>query len=297
MAENKKKRLSRGLDAIFGEGSDGADIQSMLDAIERKAPEASQVSISLDEIRPNPYQPRKNFDQEKLDELTQSIKDHGVFQPVLLKKTIDGYYIVAGERRYRAARQAGLTTLPAIIIDITDEQMMEIALLENIQRENLNPIEEAKAYKALQERLSLTQEELSMRVGKSRAHVANTIRLLKMPEILQNYVLDGQLTMGHVKPLITIEDVDQEIAIANRAIKENLSVRQVEDIVKGYKLQVSRKKKPKPVKNENYSYAENIIRKKYRTKVKIDDSSITLKYTNVEDLNRILELMGVLEDV
>lgn len=295
-APAKKKKLGKGLDAIFADGSTGGDLQSMIDAIEKKAPELSQIVVSIKEIRPNPYQPRKNFDQEKLAELSASIKEHGIFQPLLLKKSIQGYDIVAGERRFRAATMAGLEEVPAIIVDFTDDQMMEIALLENIQREDLNAIEEAKAYKMIMEKLGLTQEELSQRVAKSRAHVANTLRLLNMPDVLQDYVLEGTLTMGHVKPLIGLEDA-KALSIAQRAIDESLSVRQVEDIVKGYKLSQQKKAMPKKEKDASYVYAEGLIRKKFRTKVKVEDKSITIKYTDTKDLNRILELMGVIEDL
>lgn len=295
MAAGKKKKLGKGLDAIFNDASQGADLQSMINAIEKKSPQLSQVMISIDEIRPNPYQPRKHFDQEKLNELAQSIHEHGIFQPIIVKKSISGYEIVAGERRFRAANIVGLKELPAIIVDFTDQQMMEIALLENIQREDLNAIEEAKAYQTMMEKLDLTQDELSKRVGKSRAHIANTVRLLKMPQKLQDYVLEGKLTMGHIKPLITIDE-KKALEIAKKAIKENLSVRAVEDIVKGIKLQNARKAKPKVEKPKEYVYVEGLLRKKYRTKIKVDDNAITIKYTNTEDLNRILELMGVIEE-
>ena len=152
MATTKKKKLGKGLDAIFGE-TQGGDLQSMIEAIEKKAPEMTQVQIPLNEIRPNPYQPRKHFDQEKLNELAQSIKEHGIFQPIILKASIQGYEIVAGERRYRAAGIVGLETVPAIIVEFSDQQMMEIALLENIQREDLNPIEEAHAYSAMMNKI------------------------------------------------------------------------------------------------------------------------------------------------
>lgn len=295
MAAGKKKKLGKGLDAIFNDASQGADLQSMINAIEKKSPQLSQVMISIDEIRPNPYQPRKHFDQEKLNELAQSIHEHGIFQPIIVKKAISGYEIVAGERRFRAANIVGLKELPAIIVDFTDQQMMEIALLENIQREDLNAIEEAKAYQTMMEKLDLTQDELSKRVGKSRAHIANTVRLLKMPQKLQDYVLEGKLTMGHIKPLITIDE-KKALEIAKKAIKENLSVRSVEDIVKGIKLQNAKKAKPKVEKPKEYVYVEGLLRKKYRTKIKVDDNAITIKYTNTEDLNRILELMGVIEE-
>ena len=294
MATTKKKKLGKGLDAIFGE-TQGGDLQSMIEAIEKKAPEMTQVQIPLNEIRPNPYQPRKHFDQEKLNELAQSIKEHGIFQPIILKASIQGYEIVAGERRYRAAGIVGLETVPAIIVEFSDQQMMEIALLENIQSEDLIPIEEAHAYSAMMNKLNLTQEELSKRVGKSRTHIANTVRLLKMNSQLQSYVLEGTLTMGHIKPLITINE-KKALEIAKKAIDEQLSVRAVEDIVKGVKLQEAKKDKPKVQKPKEFIYVEGLLRKKYRTKIKVDENTITLKYTDTKDLNRILELMGVIEE-
>ena len=290
-----KKKLGKGLDAIFSDGTQGADLVSMLDAIEKKAPEMAQLKVPINEIRPNPYQPRKVFDEEKLEELAQSIKVNGIFQPLILKKSIQGYEIVAGERRYRAAMMVGLNEVPAILVEFSDEQMMEIALLENIQREDLNAIEEAQAYSTMMEKFNLTQEELSKRIGKSRTYIANTVRLLKMPDVLQNYVLEGKLTMGHVRPLIILDD-DVALKIAKKAIDEHLSVRQVEDQVKGYKLQQARKNKPKDEKSNEFKYAEDLLRKKFRTSIKIDEKSIRINYTDVNDLNRILEAMGVIEE-
>lgn len=235
MAE-KKKKLNKGLDAIFG-----GDITSLIDDIENNTPESSQEKIKLDEIRPNPYQPRKVFDEQALNELALSIKEHGIFQPVILKKSVQGYEIVAGERRCRAAKIAELDEVPAIIVDFTDQQMMEIALLENIQREDLNAIEEAQAYHTMMEKLHLTQNELANRIGKSRTHITNTLRLLNLPEKIQEYVLDGSLSMGHARALITL-DKEKALKIAKRVIDEKLSVRDVENIVKGFELQEARKK-------------------------------------------------------
>ncbi len=288
MAANRKKK--RGLEDLF----DG-DLSSFIDDIENNTPKSSQVTVSIEEIRPNPYQPRRVFDEEKLNELASSIQQHGIFTPLILKKAIHGYEIVAGERRYRAAKMAGLSEVPAIIMDFNDEQMLEIALLENIQREDLNAIEEAQAYRNMMDKLGLTQEKLAERLGKSRTYIANTLRLLQLPEKIQQYVLDGKLTMGHVRPLITLDE-DKAIEIADRAIAEKLSVRSVENIIKGIELGKAKKNKPKPQPNEEYQYAEELVRKKFRTKVKIDDKTITLKYTDVQDLNRILELMGVIEE-
>ena len=294
-ASKKTKKLGKGLDAIFGEASQGGDLQSVISAIEKKAPQLSQVEVKLKDIRPNPYQPRKHFDEEKLNELAVSIKEHGIFQPIILKESVQGYEIVAGERRFRAASIVGLEEVPAIIVDFSDQQMMEIALLENIQREDLNAIEEAQAYQSMMKKLKLTQEELSKRVRKSRAHIANTVRLLKMPKKLQDYVLEGTLTMGHIKPLITIDE-KKALEVAQKAIDNELSVREVEDIVKGIKLQDARKAKPKEEKPKEYVYVEGLLRKKYRTKIKVDDNTITIKYSDTKDLNRILEIMGVIEE-
>lgn len=286
----KNKKLGKGLDAIFG-----GDITSLIDDIEKNAPEFGQVSVSLDEVRPNPYQPRKLFDEEKLQELAVSIKEHGIFQPVILKQSIQGYEIVAGERRCRAAKIAGLTEVPAIVVEFTDQQMMEIALLENIQREDLNSIEEAKAYQQMMENLNLTQEDLGKRIGKSRSYIANTLRLLQLPEMIQNYVLEGKISMGHARCLITLPKERAE-SLAKRCIDEGLTVRDVENVVKGIELGNSRKDRPKVEKPKEYVYVEGLLRKKFRTKIKVDEKAVTIKYTDTKDLNRILELMGVIEE-
>lgn len=286
----KNKKLNKGLDAIFG-----GDITTLISDIENNTPDSQQEKILLDEIRPNPYQPRKVFNEEALNELAVSIKEHGVFQPVILKKSIHGYEIVAGERRCRAARIAGLSDVPAIIVDFTDDQMMEIALLENIQREDLNAIEEAKAYQSLMEKLGLTQAQLGERIGKSRTYITNILRLLNLPEKIQDYVLSGDLSMGHARALITLDE-DKALQIANRVIDEKLSVRDVENIVKGIELQKARQNKPKAEKPKEYEYVESLLRKKYRTRIKVDEKTITIKYSDTNDLNRLLELMGVIEE-
>ena len=172
---------------------------------------------------------------------------------------------------------------------------IEIALLENIQREDLNAIEEAQAYQTMMEKLKLTQNELAKRIGKSRTHITNTLRLLNLPERIQEYVLDGSLSMGHARALITL-DKERALKIAKRVIDEKLSVRDVENIVKGFELQEARKNKPKVEKSKEYQYVEGLLRKKYRTRIKVDDKSITIKYSDTDDLNRLLELMGVIEE-
>lgn len=289
---SSKRKLGKGLNEMFG-----GNVEALIDDIENNTPKSQQVQVKLSEIRPNPHQPRRFFDEEKLNELALSISQHGVFTPVILKKSsIQGYEIVAGERRVRASKIAKLEEVPAIIVDFTDDQMMEIALLENIQREDLNAIEEAQAYRSMMDHMSLTQDALAKRIGKSRTHIANMMRLLNLPETLQNMVLSGELSMGHVRPLITL-DKEDALRIGKRARDEKLSVREVENIVKGLELQKKRKEKPKPEKNTHYDYVEGLLRRKFRTKVKVEDQKITLKFSNDEDLNRILELLNVIEDV
>ena len=204
--ENKKRALGRGLEDLFN--SENIDYSTVEQKIYEGASNEEIVEISLDELRPNPYQPRKVFDEEALNELASSIKEHGVFQPIIVKKSIKGYDIIAGERRFRASKMAGLEKIPAIVREFTDEQMMEIALLENLQRENLSAIEEATAYKAMIEHLNLTQDELSKRVGKSRSHVTNIIGLLRLPKVVQDMISDNRITMGHARALSKLNDDD-----------------------------------------------------------------------------------------
>ncbi len=197
--ETNRKALGMGLEKLFS--NDNLDIESIEQKIIEEATNEDIIEVNINELRPNPYQPRKKFDEEALRDLAESIKEYGVFQPIIVKKSIKGYYIVAGERRVRASKLAGLTTIPAIPRDFTDDQMMEIGLLENIQRENLNVIEEAEAYKSMLDNLHLTQEELSKKVGKSRSHITNIIGLLRLPDEVKELVLKNELSMGHARVL------------------------------------------------------------------------------------------------
>ena len=219
-------RLGKGLSAIFGE-----DVGNVLEDIQQgktEVHEDSKFEVEVKDVKPNPYQPRKNFDDDKIQELADSIKLHGVFTPILVKKAVKGYELIAGERRLRASKVAGLKTIPAILMEFDDQQMMEIALLENIQREDLNAIEEAQGYEKLIKKLGYTQEELAKRIGKSREHVANMLRLLKLPKSVQQYVIDKQLSMGHVRALLGLKDASQIEDVAKKAIQLHLSVRAVE---------------------------------------------------------------------
>jgi len=283
MADDKS-RLGKGLEAIFGQ-----NVSSVLDEIQHSGANNSE-DIEVKLIHPNPYQPRQHFDQAKIDELAMSIQEHGVFTPVLIRKSVSGYQLIAGERRLRAVKQVGLERIPAIILDFDDRQMMEVSLIENIQREDLNVVEEAKAYQTLIERLGITQEELGKKVGKSRVHITNTLRLFQLPESVIQMLSNQELSMGQVKPLISCEDKALVESIAKRIVKEKLSAREVEALMK---------KKPKidkPLISHHYDYAEQLLRNKLQTKVKIEGSKIQIHFDSESDLNRLLELMNALED-
>lgn len=292
MSTRDTNRLGKGLNSIFGQ-----DVSKVLEDIQNgdvKTEKQEQTKIDIDQIRPNPYQPRKVFDDTALQELSQSIKQHGVFTPILVKKSIQGYDLIAGERRLRASKLAGMSDIPAIIVDLNDQEMMEIALLENIQRENLNGIEEAKAYEQLIQRLNYTQEQLANRVGKSREHITNTLRLLKLPEDVQEYVVQKKLSMGHVRALIGLKDENMIRKIAKQAIDQGLSVRKIEQLVKD----LQHKKEPEKQVEENIfiKEAKNKLEEYFQTSVKVSEHSISIHYENEEDMNRILELLNLIEE-
>lgn len=292
--ENKKRALGRGLEQLFN--TENLDLESFEKSVYETTPKEEILEIPIDELRPNPYQPRKTFDEEALRELADSIEEHGVFQPIIVKRSIKGYEIIAGERRFRASKMAGKSTIPAIVRDFSDEEMMEIALLENLQREDLNAIEEAMAYRTLQERLGLTQEELAKKVGKSRSHVTNMIGLLRLPEEVKELVTENKLTMGHARMLSKLEDNNQIREMADKIVMEGLSVREVETLGDNPEME----KRNKIVRKEKrefseYKYAENLLRDKLDTKVKIGEKKIEITFTSTADLNRILEVLDVKE--
>ena len=291
--ENKKRALGRGLEQLFN--SENLDMESFEKAVYETADSEEIFEINLDELRPNPYQPRKKFDNDALTDLASSIKEHGVFQPIIIKKSIKGYEIIAGERRVRASKLAGKTTIPAIIRDFTDEQMMEIALLENLQRENLNVIEEAIAYKSMIDNLHITQDELSKKVGKSRSHVTNILGLLRLPEQVRQLVTDDKISMGHARMISKLESEYQMIELANKIVDEALTVRDVEKISTEDNLDKKVKIKPRKEENPDYKYVESLLRDKLDTKIKVTDKKIEISFTNIADLNRILEVLNVKE--
>ena len=289
MEQTKRRALGRGLEELF-------NIEDInYDKIEEKIIETSTdeevKEIPLNEIRVNPYQPRKTFNEESLNELALSIKEHGVFQPIIVKKSIRGYEIVAGERRYRASKIAGKETIPAIIREFTDEQMMEIAVLENLQRENLNAIEEAEAYLSLMKNLNLTQEQLSKRVGKSRSHITNIIGILNLPQEVKDLVKENKLTMGHARTLSKIEDPEKIKELANLVISENMNVRMLEETTKEQEIPKKVKQNTKE-KNSEIIGIEKELSDYFGTKVKIGNKKLEIRFENQNDLNRILEIMN-----
>ncbi|MDD2435510.1 MAG: ParB/RepB/Spo0J family partition protein [Bacilli bacterium] len=292
--ENKKRALGRGLEQLFN--NENLDLESLEKRIYETASKEEIVELDLAELRPNPYQPRKNFDDVALQELSDSIKEYGVFQPIIVKKSIKGYEIIAGERRVRASRLAGLEKIPAIIRNFTDEEMLEISLLENLQRENLNALEEAIAYKTMLEKLNLTQEELSKKVGKSRSHVTNILGLLRLPTDVQKMIINNEISMGHARALSKLSSDEQIYDMAQKIIRDSLTVRDIEDITESPKIEkkVKMERRPREINNE-YKYVEDLLREKLDTKVKIKDKKVEISFNNVADLNRILEIINIKE--
>ncbi|GBG95488.1 chromosome partitioning protein ParB [Ligilactobacillus salitolerans] len=289
---NKKKNtkgLGRGIEALFEDFSE-------------EASENEQVSeLALSEIRPNPYQPRKHFDEHGLAELADSIEKSGVFQPIIVRKsTIKGYEIIAGERRFRASKIAGKQTIPAIIRDVDEERMMEIAVLENLQREDLNPIEEAEAYNTLMEKLQLTQTQVSERLGKSRPYIANYLRLLSLPAEVKSLIRQQKLSMGQARTLLSLKDKSKILALAEKAIANNMTVRQLEAEV--LSLNGEGKKKIKhPIRKVSpfLKESEQLLGQKFGTKVAIKNNEksgkgkIEINYLSNNDLNRILDVLNI----
>ena len=288
--EQKKKALGRGLEELFS--TEVLDFDTFESNIMENATTNEIQDIPINEIRPNPYQPRKSFNEEALRELSESIKNHGVFQPIIVKKGIRGYDLIAGERRLRASKMAGLDKIPAIVKDFSDDEMREIALLENIQRENLTAIELAWAYKGIIDNLDIRQEDLALRIGKSRSHITNTLGLLNLPEEVQKMILNGELSMGHARVLSKMEDESKITGLAKKIINEGLSVHELDEISKDEEI-----KKRVPItrreRNTDYTNIENELKDILGTKVKVDNKKINIYFENVNDLNRILEIMNI----
>lgn len=281
--ETKKKALGKGLEELFSNASFAFD--NFEEEIVKQE-KNSTIEIPIEEIRSNPYQPRKTFSEESLNELSESIKEYGVVQPIIVKKSIKGYELVAGERRTKAAKLAGLITIPAIVKDFSDDEMMEIALLENIQREDLNPIDEAESISNIIRLRGLTQDDFARKFGKSRSYITNLLGILRLPQIVQDKVKQGILSMSHARALSKLEDEEKIILLATKIEKEGLNVRDVERILS---------KKDKITKSSitlnNYRIYEDAISEATGSKVKITNKKIEISYDSLTDLKRIMEIL------
>ena len=291
MARNSRNKdtkkhggLGRGIEALF---EDEPQIEDHEEEIQ---------DLNLSDIRPNPYQPRKNFDDKSLKELADSIKENGVFQPIIVRKSINGYEIIAGERRFRASKMAKKGTIPAIVRDFSESQMMEVAVLENLQREDLTPLEEAQAYEMLQKNLGLTQEEVSKRMGKSRPYIANYLRLLTLPSKTKHLLQHGDLSMGQARTLLGLKNKDKIDEVAKQVVKEGMPVRKVEALVANLN---SKKPRKKTVKKSAFIRAtEHQLADKLGSSVNISENKkgsghLSIGFSSVDELNRILDVLGV----
>ena len=289
--ETKRRALGKGLEELFN--NEQLDLNKFEKTIIESTPKEEIIEVKLSELRPNPYQPRKVFDESKLEELASSIKEYGVFQPIIIKKSIKGYEIIAGERRVKASTKAGLETIPAIVRNFTDEEMMEIALLENLQRENLNSIEEATAYRKLLDNLKITQEELAKKLGKSRSHITNMLGLLSLPEEVKEMINESKISMSHARVLSKIEEKDKILDLAHKIVDKNLNVRDLEEISQD--KEILKKHHIEKKKVNEYHYIEENLCDKLGTKVKVSKNKIEIKFNNNEDLNRILDILNLIE--
>ncbi|MBC8574370.1 ParB/RepB/Spo0J family partition protein [Jingyaoa shaoxingensis] len=294
----KKSGLGKGLDALIPAGNKKTVVKKDSEPviIEKIVEKKGVETLKITEVEPNREQPRKNFDEDALLELADSIKQYGVIQPLIVQKKADHYEIIAGERRWRAAKMAGVKEIPVIIKDYTDQQVMEISLIENIQREDLNPIEEAMAYKNLMEEFHLKQDEIAEKVSKSRTAVTNSMRLLKLDKRVQQMMIDDMISAGHARTLITIEDPDAQYNIATKIFDEKLSVRETEKLVKLLQKPEVKKEKVEKVNSFIYKDIEEKMKAILGTKVTVDHKSnnkgkISIEYYSNEELERILYLL------
>jgi ParB family chromosome partitioning protein len=276
----KRKALGRGLGAL-------------LPSVPAGSVEKTYLDLPIDEVIPNKYQPRTTFDEQSLNGLAQSIKSDGVIQPVIVRRSGSGYELITGERRWRAAKRAGLKTIPAVVRDVSEFRTLEWALIENIQRQDLNPIEEATAYSSLIEDFQLTQEELAQRVGKDRSSIANYLRLLKLPPEVKEQIRQNSLSMGHARALMSLEKARDQIELANRILAEQLNVRQVETLIRSWKTDPKKGKKQETAAgpDPNVKAAQQKLQEYFGTRVNIASGKVEIYYDNPDDLIRIYELI------
>ncbi|AGY82724.1 MULTISPECIES: ParB/RepB/Spo0J family partition protein [Carnobacterium] len=291
MANKNSKGLGRGIDALFGDYAELSNIDAANEQVQQ---------IPLTDIRPNPYQPRKTFDETALNELAESIRISGVFQPIILRESkIKGYEIIAGERRFRASKLAGKETIPAIIREFDEEKMMEVAVLENLQREDLTSLEEAEAYEMMMKKLKLTQEEVATRLGKSRPYIANYLRLLGLPDAVKEMLQNEDISMGQARTLLGLKEKKQISKLAKRVVREHLTVRQLEQLVT--KMNQPKEEAEQLTKNNKKPYyireSEERLMDKFGTSVSINEKNqkgkIEIEYLSTEDLTRILDILEI----
>ncbi|MDM8162988.1 ParB/RepB/Spo0J family partition protein [Collinsella intestinalis] len=286
MPSPKKKALGRGLNALVGE------------AQYETGNSGSETKLSIGDIVPNPNQPRTHFNETELNELSESIREHGVLQPLLVRKKGSKYEIIAGERRYQASKLADLTEVPVIIKDVDDQQMMALALIENLQRSDLNPLEEAKGYRQLIDASGMTQDALSKAVSKSRSAITNSLRLLDLPEPVQQLIFDGQLTAGHARAILAVPYEDARIKLAERVVKEGLSVRATEHLAPLFSVG-NTPKTPRPVTPQSFKKAARVLRQRFNTNVRVKSTrgknKIEIEFKDEDELKRILSEMVLTE--
>ena len=288
---NNRKALGKGLEQLFN--SEQLDFQAFEKEIVSTTPESDIKMISIDEIRSNPYQPRIHFDEVALQELADSIKLHGVFEPIIVKKSIKGYELIAGERRTKASKLAGLDKIPAIVKDFDDQAMMEIALIENIQREDLSPIEEAQAYKNYMHKTGITQEEVANRFGKSRSYITNLLGLLSLPKTVQDDVVKGNISMSHARVLSKLASEDEILKLSNKIKSEGMSVRELENLSKDDEtFKRKHEIKVKEVSTRHKVY-ENTLREVIGSKVVVSSNKVTIPFDSDSDLDRIMEILNI----
>ena len=294
----KRNGLGKGLDSLIPNKSDKPNVQS--EKKEKKAEnvkeETGEIMVKINQVEPNRDQPRKDFDEDSLMELADSIKQFGILQPLIVKKKKDYYEIIAAERRWRAAKIAGIKEVPIIVKEYTDQEIVEISLIENIQRENLNPIEEAMAFKRLLEEFNLKQDEVAERVSKSRTAVTNSMRLLKLSKKVQQMIIDDMISTGHARALLAIDDEEQQYILANKIFDEKLSVRETEKLVKALKNPKKEVKKQKPEHTFVYDNIEEQLKNIIGTKVSVNPKAngkgrIEIEYYSEEELERIYDLI------
>lgn len=288
--ETKKKALGKGLEQLFS--NNVIDFENFEDTVVEEN-KKDVTEINIDEIRSNPYQPRRTFDTETLNELAKSIEEYGVVQPIIVKKSIKGYELIAGERRTKAAKIAGLKVIPAIIKDFDDQQMMEIALIENIQREDLNPIDEAVSISNIIKLRGYTQDEFANKFGKSRTYVTNILGLLKLPDDVKKMVEKRTLSMSHARVLSKIDDDEKVIRLAKQVITDELSVRDLERITQDEKKEVEFVKPKKENYDHKYRMYENILMDNLNTKIRVNKKKIEIYFDGVDELEEILSKMNL----